>query len=80
MEPLTVDAVRADIAAQLYLEPDELSETANLFQEGLDSVGLIELLARWRERGAEVSFTDLAEAPTLQAWWTVLARAKAGDE
>lgn len=80
MEPLTADVVRADIAAQLYLEPEELSETANLFDEGMDSVGLLELLARWREHGAEVSFTDLAEAPTLQAWWTMLERSEAGHE
>jgi len=73
MDPLTRDGVRADIAAQLYLEPEELLDTANLFDEGLDSVRLIELVSRWRTRGAQVNFAQLAEEPNLRAWWAAMA-------
>ncbi|MFD4636036.1 phosphopantetheine-binding protein [Lentzea sp. NPDC058436] len=72
MAQLTFDAVRADIAEKLYLEPDELSDTADLFDEGMDSVTLVDLIEQWREHGASISFAELAEKPTLRAWWDVL--------
>lgn len=72
MPELTFEAVRADIADRLYLEPEELSGTADLFDEGMDSVTLVDLIEQWRESGAEVSFAALAGKPTLLAWWDVL--------
>jgi aryl carrier-like protein len=74
---LTLDAVRADIAEELYLEPEEVSGSENLFSAGLDSVRLLGLVERWREAGAEVTFADLAESPTLDAWWVLLRRTDA---
>ncbi|MFI9386755.1 phosphopantetheine-binding protein [Kutzneria sp. NPDC052558] len=71
---LTRDVVCADIAEQLYMEPEEVAASGDLFGEGLDSVGLLTLVERWRELGAEVAFVDLAERPTLEAWWQVLSR------
>lgn len=76
---LTLDAVRAQLAERLYLEPGELSDDTDLFAEGLDSVTIVDLLEEWRGSGAEVSFADLAERPTLRAWWDLLARTGAGD-
>jgi bifunctional isochorismate lyase/aryl carrier protein len=70
---LTADDVRADVAELLYLEPHEVAEDADLFAEGLDSVRLIGLVERWRERGATVTFVDLAREPTLSAWWRLLS-------
>jgi bifunctional isochorismate lyase/aryl carrier protein len=77
MAELTLDVVRSDVAEQLYLEPDELSESENLFTAGLDSVRLLGLVERWRELGAAVTFADLAEQPTLDAWWPLLRRSHA---
>lgn len=74
MPPLTAEAVRAEVAAQLYLEPGEVLPDTNLFQEGLDSVSLLELVSSWRERGATVTFADLAERPTLRAWLALLEK------
>lgn len=71
---LTRDTVRDDIAEQLYLEPEEVTASENLFDEGLDSVGLLTLVERWRDLGAEVTFVELAEEPTLDSWWQVLSR------
>ncbi|MBF6123939.1 phosphopantetheine-binding protein [Nocardia brasiliensis] len=73
MEPLTYAAVRADIADVLYLAPDELTDTEDLFAAGLDSVRLMGLIERWKKRGAAPAFVDLAEHPTLAAWWPLLA-------
>lgn len=74
---LTLDAVRADVAELLYLGPEELSDNENLFDAGLDSVRLLGLVERWRDHGATIGFADLAEQPTLTAWWTLLRRADA---
>ncbi|QIS05702.1 phosphopantetheine attachment domain protein [Nocardia brasiliensis] len=73
MQPLTYAAVRADIAEALYLEPAELTDTEDLFAAGLDSVRLMGLIERWKKRGATPVFVELAEQPTLAAWWPLLA-------
>jgi len=64
--------VRADVAELLHLLPDEVSDADNLFEFGLDSIRLLSLLERWRDRGAEVSFVELAEDPTLARWLVLL--------
>ena len=71
---LSIDVVRADIAELLYLEPEEVTDSENLFEAGLDSVRLHGLVERWRGHGAVVGFADLAEKPTLTAWWALLRR------
>lgn len=72
-QPLTLDAVRADVAEQLFLEPHEVTGTENLFDAGMDSVRMLELVERWRAGGAAVVFADLAERPTLDQWWALLS-------
>lgn len=72
---MTLDEVCSDVAEQLYLTPAEVSDSEDLFADGLDSVRLLGLVERWRDRGAEITFADLAERPTLAAWWTLLRRA-----
>jgi aryl carrier-like protein len=70
---LTLDGVRADVAELLYLEPAEVTDTEDLLGSGLDSIRILTLVERWREAGARISFVELAEAPTLAAWWTLLS-------
>lgn len=69
---LTESLVRADVAELLHLLPDEVLDSDNLFEFGLDSIRLLSLLERWRDRGADVSFVQLAEEPTLAHWLAVL--------
>ncbi len=76
-QQLTFDTVRADVAEQLFLEPGEVTGTENLFDAGMDSVRMIELVERWRAHGTSVAFADLAERPTLDEWWTLLSAAGA---
>jgi bifunctional isochorismate lyase/aryl carrier protein len=73
VQTLTAVSVRADVAELLHLHPEELGDTEDLFEYGLDSVRLLTLLERWREAGAQVSFVDLAERATLAHWSAVLA-------
>jgi len=64
--------VRADVASLLHVQPDEVSDSDNLFEFGLDSIRVATLVERWREAGAEVSFVQLAEEPTLGGWLRLL--------
>jgi aryl carrier-like protein len=71
-EQLTEATIRADVAELLHRGPDERFDSEDLFECGLDSVRLLTLLERWRETGAEVSFVELAERPTLDHWLKIL--------
>jgi aryl carrier-like protein len=70
---LTLDRVRADVAELLYQEPEEVADTDDLLGSGLDSIRILTLVERWRDAGARISFVELAEAPTVAAWWTLLS-------
>ncbi|MFG1780550.1 phosphopantetheine-binding protein [Micromonospora sp. NPDC049048] len=71
-DQLTAATIRADVAELLHRRPDESFDTEDLFDSGLDSVRLMTLLERWRDAGAEVSFVELAERPTVQQWVKLL--------
>ncbi|MCP3424655.1 AMP-binding protein [Rothia sp. AR01] len=66
-------AVRQQVTA--VLGSDAYAERDDLFERGLDSLGLIRLVGRWREDGHEVTFEDLATEPTLEAWRRLLGPA-----
>lgn len=71
--PLTLERLRADIADVLGEEPHDIPLDENLVDHGLDSVRLMTLAGRWRETyGVEVSLTDLAERPAVDAWAALL--------
>lgn len=69
---MTRDGLRADVAELLDLEPGELEFDDNLIDAGLDSIRVMMLIERWRARGAEIGFAELAEAPTLDGWHALL--------
>ncbi|NTX58096.1 isochorismatase family protein [Myxococcus sp. CA039A] len=64
--------VRADVAELLQQSVMEVNEDANLLEQGLDSIRLMSLVERWRSAGAEVTFVELAERPTLTEWYVLL--------
>ncbi|WP_026123000.1 non-ribosomal peptide synthetase, partial [Nocardiopsis halotolerans] len=68
-----VGAVRDQVAD--VLGTDGFADTDDLFEYGLDSLGLIRLMGAWRERGFDVTFEDLSAAPTAAAWSALLAGA-----
>ncbi len=76
-EALTIERIRADIADLLYLSPDELTDDTNLFDSGLDSVRVLGLVERWRAAGAQVSFIDLVEKPTVADWAAMVGSGRA---
>jgi bifunctional isochorismate lyase/aryl carrier protein len=71
---LSIAELRSQLANLLQCSPQEIGSEDNLLDWGLDSIRLMSLVERWRQAGIEVSFTDLAERPTLANWSQLLAR------
>ncbi|MDX6744047.1 salicylate synthase [Actinocorallia sp. A-T 12471] len=69
---LSADSLRALAARLTEEEPEDIALEDNLFELGLDSIALMKLVGTWRQAGVEVSFADLAERPTLDAWTKLL--------
>lgn len=71
--------IRDAVVEILGEEPATISDRENLFEAGLDSVGLLRLVNRLRRGGLQVSFADLAREPTLAAWDRLVGGAKTAD-
>ncbi|GLI09139.1 isochorismatase [Paenibacillus tyrfis] len=71
---LTKDGLRELVADLLQEAPSSIAEHDNLItQWGLDSIRIMSLAERWRRSGAEVTFVELAERPTLADWFALLS-------
>ena len=70
----SIERLRRDISELLDGDDGPISADESLFDRGLDSVRLMTLVERFQQRGATVTFGDLAEQPTLAAWVTLLDR------
>lgn len=68
----TVQRMRSAVAEVLAEDPETITDQENLFEAGLDSMGLLRLVNRWRRDGLEVNFADLAQNPTLAAWTALI--------
>ncbi|RAY16752.1 acyl carrier protein [Actinomadura craniellae] len=70
---ITDDQALADIADLLYLEPGDLDHEADLRDQGMDSVRVMELVEKWRAAGLmEIDYIMLAEDQRVTHWLTVL--------
>ncbi|MCK9873816.1 phosphopantetheine-binding protein, partial [Nocardiopsis dassonvillei] len=70
-------AVREQVAEVLGTRG--FADTDDLFEHGLDSLGLIRLVGAWREDGFDVTFEDLSANPTAAAWSALLRGAAATE-
>lgn len=69
----------SQLATFLDLSVEELSPETDLLERGLDSLRLVSLVELFRSRGVEISFVDLAEEPTVEAFqriWESQGRAE----
>lgn len=69
---LSRQQLRADVAEVLLESPSAIGDDDNLLERGLDSIRLMSLVERWRSAGAELTFVELAERPTLTDWYALL--------
>ena len=70
--PFTLTRVRADIARVLQTDVDDIADTDNLIDHGLDSIRLMSLVQGWQADGAPVAFDQLAEYPEVNHWLRLL--------
>lgn len=75
----SIDDVRREVGQLLECEPESIPVDGNLIQHGLDSLRLMRLAGGWRRRGAEITFAELAEKPTVANWAALLAAATGAD-
>jgi aryl carrier-like protein len=75
---LTRERMRADIAALVHEDPEEIGGDDNLIDLGLDSMRAMNLLVRWAEAGLSLDFSEFAERLTLDHWWAIVNRVQSG--
>lgn len=73
MTAITLEKLRADIAALLEDAPETFGDDENLMDLGLDSMRAMNLAMEWDEAGVPLDFADLAEAPTVAGLWALLS-------
>lgn len=77
--PITLDSMRQDIAKTLHESPDDIADDDNLIELGLDSMRAMALATRWRNAGVMLEFSEMAQEPTLAAWWRLAQSGTARD-
>ena len=75
----SVNDIRQAVADQLQVPPEEIDDNDDLVAIGLDSLGMMTLAAAWQAAGANITFGDLIEEPTLRAWNTLIGVSAAPD-
>lgn len=66
---LDIEQLRQDVADVLGEEPGEIPVDENLLDYGLDSIRIMTLVGRWKQRdGIEASVPELYEEPVITAW------------
>lgn len=71
---VTLQQLRADIAAIIEEDVSVVGDEDNLMDLGLDSMRAMNLVMQWDEQGVPLDFADLAEAPTLAGLWAILEK------
>ncbi|MBO1581642.1 MULTISPECIES: isochorismatase [Bacillus] len=69
----TLQLVREQVAELLRESPADIGDDEDLLNRGLDSVRIMSLVEKWRQKGVEVTFADLAERPTIYDWFHLVS-------
>ncbi|KZS66365.1 Phenyloxazoline synthase MbtB [Mycobacterium pseudokansasii] len=78
VDRISRDAIRATVAAQLGCAAADVADHDNLIQLGLNSIRMMALAGGWRQRGANVTFAQLAASPTIDSWHALLTADEMG--
>lgn len=73
--PRSLEALLAELTRSLQLPPGALAADDHLLDWGLDSIRLMSFVETWRSAGRDLSFVQLAQAPSPAAWWATLQAA-----
>ncbi|MEV6210454.1 condensation domain-containing protein [Kitasatospora sp. NPDC051914] len=69
---LSREDIRNTVADLLEVPADSIPDGDNLIRHGMDSIRMMRLAGGWRRAGADVTFQDLAEQPTVERWHELL--------
>lgn len=69
---VTLERLRADVAAMLEQDASTIGDEDNLMDLGLDSMRTMNLVMQWEDQGLPIGFPDLAETMTLAGLWTIM--------
>ncbi|WP_421506521.1 isochorismatase family protein [Erwinia rhapontici] len=72
--PQSKEQLRAVVLLLLDEDSDDLLDSENLVDYGLDSVRMMALAARWRQVHSDIDFIALAKNPSIDGWWALLSR------
>lgn len=65
---MTKEQLQAILSPYLDEEAEKLALDDNLTEAGLDSIAFMSITAELRAKNSMVTFMDLAEEPTMEAW------------
>ena len=77
-QTLTLERLRADIAAMIEIDAASVGDDDNLIDLGLDSMRAMNLMLQWSDEGVPLDFADLAENMSLNDLWAVVRERQAG--
>ncbi|MCX5043512.1 amino acid adenylation domain-containing protein [Aldersonia sp. NBC_00410] len=66
-------AIRDEVGQLLNQPGPAIGDAENLISLGLDSIRMMKLAGRWRKRGFDINFAQLAAEPTIERWYAALA-------
>jgi bifunctional isochorismate lyase/aryl carrier protein len=67
------------IARVAEVSAEDIHDDTELSTLGVGSLGLMRLVNELRVHGLPVTYQDLADEPTLGAWWTRIAKLLAAN-
>jgi bifunctional isochorismate lyase/aryl carrier protein len=71
--PLSLDEIRGDVALAASRPLAEIDPARRLTGQGLDSLAVMMLAAKWGKRGLGISYSELIAEPTLNTWLKLAA-------
>ncbi len=75
---VTIERLRADVAAIIEEPLDAVGVDDNLLDLGLDSMRAMNLAMQWEQDGLPIDFGDLGEAGTIAELWALVRARQEG--
>lgn len=66
-------SLRKIILENIEVPESEFEDDGNLIDYGLDSMKVFDIISMLQDEGIQIEITDLAQEPTLSAWWTLIS-------
>ena len=73
----TIEQLRAFIASYVTEPMNTISDEDYLLDVGIDSITLMTIVEELRQKGFPLTFIQLADEPTIQAWHNLIKQSLA---